>query len=102
MANNFLALGTLAALGWVFANGLSPTTEPKDQSFASRAAAVDPSTKPYVTAGRAPVVEARRAPVPLVRNIRPSLAPSTSVDALAAPPEERQMQDDEDRKAAKT
>src|SRR5215831_14289346 len=98
MANNFLILGTLAAFGWAFVNGTPPSTEPAVRSSASRVTAADPSKTAYAAAG--PVVEARQAPVPLVRNVRPPpetppLAELPSVDA------QQQGQDDLNRKAAK-
>jgi hypothetical protein len=46
MTNNFLILGTLAALGWAFVNGPPPSTEPEASPAASRVAATDASTIP--------------------------------------------------------
>ena len=100
MANSFLALGTLAAFGWVFVSGAPPATSPTAQSPASRVSAIASSTTPLVTAGGGPRLEARQAPVPLVRKVRPPPAPAISTDAAPAPTEE-QVQDDLDRKAAK-
>src|SRR5262249_34396282 len=66
MANNFLILGALAGFfGWAYVNGPPPSTEPAARSFASRVAAID-SLKTAYAAG--PVLEARQAPVPLVRS----------------------------------
>jgi hypothetical protein len=100
--NNFLALGALVACGWVFSHAalLEPTSRPA----ASRA-----TTRPAITSDAIVsrnVLEARRAPVPLVRTVRPSLAPSTSPDAPMPDAEqktqdEQKAQDDLDRKAAK-
>ena len=96
MANNFLILGTLAAFGWVFVNGPPPPTEPADRSSASRVAAADPSKTAYASG---PVLEARQAAVPLVRNFRPS--PDAPPFAAPAVDTQQQAQADQDRKAAK-
>jgi hypothetical protein len=100
MANNFLVLGTLAALGWAFVNGPPPSTEPTAWPTASRIAATDPSIIPYITAGRGPALELRRDPVPIVRNFRVSPAPPVSAETQAVAAEQ-QAQDDLDRRAAK-
>src|SRR5262245_15455797 len=100
MANNFLILGTLAVLGWVFVDGPSPTRNPRAQLLVSRVAAGSSSTTPYVMSGQSPPLEARRAPVPLVRNVRVPSAPAASANAPTAPTEQ-QVQDELDRKAAK-
>jgi hypothetical protein len=100
MANNFLILGTLAALGWVFVDGPPPTRDPTAQSPASRVAVANSSAIPHVLSGQTLPLEARRAPVPLVRNFR---APPASTSSADAPPAatEQQVQDDLDRKAAR-
>jgi len=96
MANNFLVLGTLAALGWVFVSGPPPSTQPTARPAASPVAAI----------AKSPALEQRRDPVPLVRNIRVSAAPPAPAGP-AAPAEapavaaEQQAQDDLDRRAAK-
>ena len=97
MANNFLALGALVAFGWVFAN--TPVPESTPRPAASRATTSEPAIASYAMVNRN-VLEARRAPVPLVRNVRASL-PSPTTAAAPAPDAEVQAQDDLDRKAAK-
>ena len=97
MANNFLILGTLAAFGWVFVNGPPPSTEPAARSSASRVAVADPSKTAYAAGG--PALEARQAPVPLVRNVRPP--PEASLFAAPAVDAQQQAQDDLDKKLAK-
>ena len=97
MANNFLILGTLAGFfGWAFVSGPPPSTEPAARSPASHVAAAS-SFKTAPAAG--PVLEARQAPVPLVRNFR---RPTEARPLGAATTETQQpVQDDLDRKAAK-
>ncbi|SRR6266567_2920361 len=97
MANNFLALGALVGFGWVFAN--APPQEPTSRPAAIRATTTEPAITSYALANRN-VLEARRAPVPLVRNVRVSLPPPAAADA-PAPDAEVKAQDDLDRKAAK-
>jgi hypothetical protein len=102
--NNFLALGAFAACGWVASNVV--LLEPAARPVASRSTVMAaPATASKPTGGR-DAIEARRAPVPLVRNTRPPILPSTSIDALTASAEqnaqdEQKTQDDLDRKAAK-
>jgi hypothetical protein len=100
MANNFLTLGTLAAFGWVFVNGSPPPAEPTARSPASRVGAADSSMSSDDTVGRSPVLEARQAPVPLVRNVRPPPA-TPSLAELPAVDAQQQGQDDLNKKAAK-
>ena len=97
MANNFLFLGTLAAFGWVLVNGTPPSTEPAARPSASRVAAADSSKTAHAAAG--PPLEARQAPVPLVRNFR--LPPEASPFAAPAVNTQQPAQDDLDMKAAK-
>ena len=98
MAHNFLILGTLSALGWAFVNGSPPSIEPAARSSASRVAAPDSSKIAYAATGAA--LEARQAPVPLVRNVRPP--PETPPLAeLPAHDAQQQGQDDLNRNAAK-
>ena len=97
MANNFLALGALVAFGWLFAN--PPLPESTSRPAASRATTTEPAIASYAVANRN-VLEPRRAPVPLVRNIRAPPASPTAPDA-PAPEAEAQAQDDLDSKAAK-
>jgi len=96
MANNFLILGTLAGFfGWAFVSGPPPSTEPAAHSPASRISAADPLKTAYAVG---PALEARQAPVPLVRKARrPSDAPP-----LATRETQQPAQEDLDRKAAKT
>jgi hypothetical protein len=88
MANNFLVLGTYAVFGWVLVSGAPPATKPTTQSPASPVAATASSTTPLVTAGGSPMLEARQAPVPLVRNFRPPPVPAIPADAAPAPTEQ--------------
>src|SRR6266851_4646568 len=97
MANNFLALGAFVAFGWLFAD--TPLPESTSRPAASRATTSEPAITSYALVNRN-VLEARRAPVPLVRNVRASLPSKTAADA-AVPDAEVQAQDDLDRKAAK-
>ena len=97
MANNFLILGTLATFGWVFVNGTPPSTEPAARSIAPRVETADPSKTAYAAAN--PVLEARQAPVPLIRIVRPP--PEAPLVAQPAVDAQQQSQDDLGRKAAK-
>ena len=102
--NNFLALGGFVACGWVASNVV--LLEPATRPVASRSTTIAASafnSEPVVARH---VREARRAPVPLVRAVRPSAVPATSVDPVAQSSErneqdEPKMQDDLDRNAAK-
>jgi hypothetical protein len=98
MANNFLILGTLAVFGWAAVNGPPPSTEPTVRPAVSRAAATNSSKTAYATAS--PMLEARQAPVPLVRNARPRPEPSPAAAPAVVDPQQ-QAQDDLDRKAAR-
>ena len=98
MANNFLALGALVAFGWLFAN--TPLPESTSRPAASRATTTEPAMTSYAVVDRN-VLEARRAPVPLVRNVRPPVAPPPTAADAPAPDAEVQAQDELDRKAAK-
>jgi hypothetical protein len=101
MANNFLISGTLAALGWVFINGSSPMMEPMARAPISRVApAASSMITSRVTASQRPVLEIRRAPVPLVRNVWVSPAHPASGDVPVAATEQ-QAQDDLDKSTAK-
>lgn len=88
MANNFLVLGTYAAFGWVLVSGAPLATKPTAQSPASHVAATASSTTPFVTAGGSPTLEARQAPVPLVRSFRPPPVPAKPADEAPAPTEQ--------------
>jgi len=63
----FLSLIVLAALAWVFAN--PPVAEPLPRSVASRATTSDPVTVLHATAD-SNLLEARRPPIPLMRNVQ--------------------------------
>ena len=101
MANNFLLLGLSGAVIWALING-SPSVVPREQQPASQTVGAAPYVLPQVSAGRRSVLETRRAPVPLVRNVQHSFAPLAlpSSDA-AVVVTEQQAQDDLERKAAK-
>jgi hypothetical protein len=102
--NNFLALGALVASGWVISNALPPKpVVGLDASRSTTTAA--PVTNSQTIVGR-DILEARRAPVPLVRTVLPSIVISTSVEASTLPSEqkaqdEQKVQDDLDRKSVK-
>jgi hypothetical protein len=109
--NNFLALGAFVACGWVASNVVP--LEPAARPVASRSTTIAaPATASKPIGGR-DAIEARRAPVPLVRNTRAPILASTSIDALIASADaltasaeqsaqdEQKTQDDLDRKAAK-
>jgi hypothetical protein len=102
MANNFLALGALVAFGWLFANPPLPPPLPESTSrlAASRATTSEPAIASDAVVNRN-VLEARRAPVPLVRNVRASPGSPAAAPDAPAPDAEAQAQDDLDRKAAK-
>ncbi|SRR6266851_4018111 len=97
MANNFLALGAVVGFGWIFAN--TPLSESTSRPAASRTTTSEPAITSYAMVNRN-VLEARRAPVPLVRNVRASLPPPTATDAPVADAEVK-AQEDLDKKAAK-
>ena len=102
--NNFLALGALVASGWAISNALPP--KPVAGPDASRSTTIAaPVISSQTIVGRN-VLEARRAPVPLVRTMQPSTLTPTPVEALTPSSEqkaqdEQKVQDDLDRKAAK-
>jgi hypothetical protein len=100
MMNKALTLGVLAVLGWLFINGSHPLTAPKAQSSASRTIPPDASVTPYAAADRSIVLEARRAPVPLVRSLR-ALPVAANLPDVLVPDPEAQKQDDLDKRAAK-
>ena len=85
--NNFLALGALVASGWVISNALPPKpVVGLDASRSTTTAA--PVTNSQTIVGR-DILEARRAPVPLVRTVLPSIVISTSVEASTLPSEQK-------------
>ena len=103
--NNFLALGAVVACGWAASNVvlLEPAARPVS-SRPTRVAAPPYAFRPIVDSN---VVEARRAPVPLIRNARPPVVAPTSIDTSSVSADavtvsaEQKAQDDIDRKAAK-
>lgn len=106
MANNFLLLGMVGAIGWVFLSG-PPAMKPGRQS--SRTDATDASASSYVGAGHSFGIEARQDPVPLVRSVRASPAPPVAAVSVETPagaalpetPVTTGEEDDLDRRAAK-
>lgn len=95
MANNLLLLAALGAVGCVFV--IDPP--PKDRSIAQ---AIHAASSPisYVAAGRGPTVEARQAPVPLVRAV-PASPASLPAPVPETPARTAPAQDDADGSAAK-
>jgi hypothetical protein len=100
MPNQFLVLGTLGAIGWLLVS-LAPserTAEP--QPTAVTAAARAPSIVP----DRTPHLEARHAPVPLLRSVPDSPASpaafTSTAPSITAPDEP--AEDELGKKAAKT
>ena len=63
----FLSLIVVAALAWVFVN--PPVAQPLPQSVTSRATTSDPVTALHA-ARDSNLLEARRPPIPLMRNVR--------------------------------
>jgi hypothetical protein len=105
---NFLALGAFAACSWLASYVV--LLEPAARPVASRSTTIAALATPPKPIGVRDAIEARRAPVPLVRNTRPPVLASTSIDALLASADalkapaaqdEQKTQDDLDRKAAK-
>jgi len=103
MANNFLLLSTVGAIGWIF---LSEPPEKQPVRQPSRVAAADAPASSYGDARPSSGIEARQAPVPLVRSVRVP-PPTTAASAATAPaasvetPVATGEQDDLDRRAAK-
>lgn len=95
MANAFLILGALGTFGWVAVHGLPPLTEPTVRPAVST---TNSSKTAYAAAGA--MLEARQAPVPLVRRTRPLLEPLPPPASAVVDPQQ-QAQDDLDRKAAR-
>lgn len=88
--NNLLALATLVACGSVLSN----TVLGEPMSTTAQPAVASDATDNRNS------LELRRAPVPLVRNVRSPAPPPTSPE-VPAPEAERTAQDELDRKAAK-
>ena len=109
--NNFLALGAFVACGWVASNVV--LLEPAARPVASRSTTIAAPASASKPIADLDAIEARRAPVPLVRKTRVPVVASTSIDALIASADaltasaeqnaqdEQKTQDDLDRKAAK-
>jgi hypothetical protein len=101
--NNFLALGAFVACAWVTSNVVM--LKPAARPVASRPTSIaTPAFTSELIADRN-VLEARRAPVPLVRTVRPSAVTLNAVNALT-PSEQKaedgqKVQDDLDKNAAK-
>lgn len=98
---NFLALGALVSCAWSTGGLLEPTS----RSVTARVTTTgSPVIASDATVGR-DILEPRRAPVPLVRNVRPPDVPSTSVETPSSDQkgrDEEKAQDDLARKAAQT
>jgi len=102
--HNFLALGALVASGWVISNALPPKPVAGPDASRSTTTAA-PVINSQTIVGR-DILEARRAPVPLVRTVLPSIVIPTSVEASTLSSEqkaqdEQKVQDELDLKAAK-
>ena len=100
MANNFLLLSTIGAIGWIF---LSEPPEMKPVREPSRVAAADAPASSYVGASPSSEIKARQAPVPLVRRVRvsPAATAATAQAVSVETPVATGEQDDLDRRAAK-
>jgi hypothetical protein len=88
-----LSLIVVAALAWVFVN--PPVSEPLPRSVASRATTSDLVTASHA-AGDSNLLEARRPPIPLMRNVRalPRIAAAPDVamaDADVQAPDNRDI-----------
>ena len=100
MKKNVLILGVFAAVGWLLIAGSQQTTAPTAQSSAAPAVAAETWVTSSATADRGVVLEARQAPVPVVRTLR-ALPAAAILPDVAEPDPEEQAQDDLDKKAAK-
>jgi hypothetical protein len=100
--NNFLALGAFVACGWVASNVV--LLEPATRPVASRSTTITaPAFEPIADRN---VLEARRAPVPLVRTVRLSAVTPNAVNDLTPSAEqkaedEQKVQGDLDKQAAR-
>ena len=102
--NNFLALGAFVACSWVASNIV--LLEPAVRPVASRSTTLTAPAFPSEPIADRNVLKVRRAPVPLVRTVRPSTVTPNDVNALTPSAEqkaedERKVQDDLDKKAAR-
>jgi hypothetical protein len=100
--NNILALGAFVACGWVASNVV--LLEPATRLVASRSTTITgPAFEPIADRN---VLEARRAPVPLVRTVRLSAVTPNAVNNLTPSAEqkaedEQKVQGDLDKQAAR-
>ena len=99
--NNFLALGAFVACGWVASNVV--LLEPATRLVAPRSTTI---TAPVFEPADRNVLEARRAPVPLVRTVRLSAVTPNAVNDLTPSAEqkaedEQKVQGDLDKQAAR-
>ena len=102
--NNFLALGAFVACAWVASNVV--LLEPAARPVASRSTTIAAPAFTSEPIADRNVLEARRAPVPLVRTVRPSAVTLNAVNALTPSAEQRaedgqKIQDDLDKQAAR-
>jgi hypothetical protein len=100
MIKSALILGVFIALGWLLIAGSQQTTAPTAQSSVPPAVAAETWVTSPVTADRAVVLEARQAPVPVMRDLR-TLPAAPSLPDISEPDSEAQAQDDLDKRAAK-
>ena len=99
MRNRFLLLGMLGAVGWLVASIPPPVNTAEPLPASARAVASTPSVVP---AGRNPHLEARQAPVPLLRvSPAPAASPATATSTSTTPPDQP-AEDELGRRAAKT
>jgi len=100
--NNFLALGAFVACAWVASNVV--LLEPVARPVASRSTTITaPALEPIADRN---VLDARRAPVPLVRTVRLSAVTPNAVNDLTPSAEqkaedEQKVQGDLDKQAAR-
>ena len=102
--NNFLALAAFVACGWVASNVVLP--EPAAGPVASRSTLIAAPAFTSEPITNRNVLEARRAPVPLVRTVLPSAVTPNAVNVLTSSMEQKaedgqKVQDDLDKKAAR-
>jgi hypothetical protein len=100
MTKSALILGVFAALGWLLIAGSQQTTAPTAQSSVAPAIAAETWVTSSAMADRGVVLEARLAPVPVMRDLR-TLPAAPSLPDVPEPNQEPQAQDDLDKRAAK-
>jgi hypothetical protein len=98
MMKNVLILGIFVAFAWLLITGSQQTTASTAQSSAPPVVAAE-TTASYAAADRGIALEARQAPVPVVRSLR-ALPVVASLPDVPAPDPEAQVQGDLDKKAA--